>query len=157
MCLVVCCLLIVIISLLCLFFCLMIRRPPRTTPLYSSAASSVYKRQVSSWPPRLPSSTLDAHWPPLEAQYLGCTRLASTAGHISVDLRERGGGECVVCWCYYTSSARAIWLLPSAPPPSPSLPLAAHRLSSPEPHPKSQKCHLATTSSRHLTPSMSTL
>ena len=47
-------------------------------------------------------------------------------------------------WCYYTSSARAIWLLPSAPPPPPSLPLAAHRLSSPQPHPKIQKCHLAT-------------
>src|SRR5660398_298069 len=26
----------------------MIRRPPRSTPLYSSAASDVYKRQVSS-------------------------------------------------------------------------------------------------------------
>ena len=29
------------------FFFLMIRRPPRSTPLYSSAASDVYKRQVS--------------------------------------------------------------------------------------------------------------
>ena len=28
----------------------MIRRPPRSTPLYSSAASDVYKRQVSNHP-----------------------------------------------------------------------------------------------------------
>ena len=63
-------------------------------------------------------------------------------------------------WCVGAvkpPSARAIWLLPSAPPPSPALPLAAHRLSSPQPHPKIQKCHLTTTSSHHLSPCMSTV
>jgi hypothetical protein len=31
--------------------------PPHLTP----------RRSVGNWPPRPPSSTLDAHWPPLEA------------------------------------------------------------------------------------------
>src|SRR5450759_5947533 len=31
-----------------MFFFLMIRRPPRSTPCYSSAASDVYKRQISA-------------------------------------------------------------------------------------------------------------
>ena len=53
------------------------------------------------------------------------------------------------------SRVRALWLLPSAPPPSPSPPLDANQLSQPQPHPNMQKYPLATTSSQHLAPSMS--
>ena len=35
---------------------------------------------VGTWRPKLPSSSLDAHWPPLEAWYLNYTRIASHAG-----------------------------------------------------------------------------
>jgi hypothetical protein len=49
-------------------------------------------------------------------------------------------------------SARPLWLLPSAPPPSSSLPLDAHRPLQPQPYPKTQKYHLTTTSFHHLTP-----
>ena len=45
------------------------------------------------------------------------------------------------------SRVRPLWLLPSAPPPSPSPPLDAHQLSQPQPHPNMQKYPLATTSS----------
>jgi hypothetical protein len=55
--------------------------PPHLTP----------HRSVGNWPPRPPSSTLDAHWPPLEAQHLDCIRIASAVGEISVDPREIGG------------------------------------------------------------------
>ena len=37
---------------------------------------------------------------------------------------------------------RALWLMPSAPPPSPTPPLDAHQLPCPQPYPKIQKCHL---------------
>jgi hypothetical protein len=51
--------------------------------------------------------------------------------------------------------SRALWLLPSAPPPSPSPPLGAYQLSQPLPHPKIQKHHPTTTSICHLTHSVS--
>ena len=53
-----------------------------------------------------------------------------------------------------TQRPRALRLLPSAPPPSPSLPHDTYQLSHPGPHPKIQKCHLTTTSSHHPTHSM---
>jgi hypothetical protein len=53
------------------------------------------------------------------------------------------------------SRVRPLWLLPSAPPPSPSPPLDANQLSQPLPHPNMQKFPLVTTSSQHLAPSMS--
>ncbi len=37
------------------------------------------------------------------------------------------------------SRVRPLWLLPSAPPPSPSPPLDANQLSQPQPHPNMQK------------------
>ncbi len=36
-----------LLSIVFVFFFLMLRRPPRSTPLYSSAASDVYKGEVS--------------------------------------------------------------------------------------------------------------
>ena len=35
---------------------------------------------VGSWPPKLPRSAFDAHWPPLEARYLEYIRVASSGG-----------------------------------------------------------------------------
>jgi hypothetical protein len=53
---------------------------------------------VSSWPPKLPSSSPDAHWPPLEAWHLGYTRTASTCGVYPLTCEEEegegGGGSC---------------------------------------------------------------
>ena len=60
---------------------------------------------VGTWRPKLPSSSLDAHWPPLEAWYLehmpGHIRIASHAGVYPLTCEEAEGRECVVCWCYY--------------------------------------------------------
>jgi hypothetical protein len=53
------------------------------------------------------------------------------------------------------SRVRPLWLLPSAPPPSHSPPLDSNQLSKLQPHPNMQKYPLATTSSQHLAPSMS--
>jgi hypothetical protein len=35
---------------------------------------------VSSWPPKLPSSSPDAHWPPIRAWHLGYIRIALAGG-----------------------------------------------------------------------------
>jgi hypothetical protein len=86
-------------------------------------------QSVSSWPPRPPSSTLDAHWPPLEAQYLGYIRLTSTAVIYPLTCEKEGVGGCVMCSCCPLSSARphvaaaectaALSHAPSRRPPTP--------------------------------------
>ena len=50
------------------------------------------RQSVSSWRPKLPSSSLDAHCPPLEAWYLGCIRIASHAGVYPLTCEEAEGG-----------------------------------------------------------------
>ena len=113
------------------------------------------RQSASSWRPKLPCSSLDTHWPPLEAWYLGCIRIASQAGVYPLTCEEaEGGGACRVM-LRLRSRVRPLWLLLSAPPPSPSPPLDANQLSQPQPHPNMQKYPLATTSSQHLAPSMS--
>jgi len=108
-------------------------------------------QSVSSWPPRPPSSTLDAHWPPLEAQYLGYIRLTSTAVIYPLTCEKEGVGGCVMCSCCPLSSARphvaaaectaALSHAPSRRPPTPitaapsedpKMP-SRHRLFSPPP------------------------
>jgi hypothetical protein len=56
---------------------------------------------VSSWPPKLPSSSPDAHGSPLEAWTSRIHPHRIDMRCISVDLRGRGGRGCVMRWCYY--------------------------------------------------------
>jgi hypothetical protein len=51
---------------------------------------------VGTWPHKLFSSAPDAHWPPLEAWYLGCIRIASSDGVYPLTCEEEEGG-CVSC------------------------------------------------------------
>jgi hypothetical protein len=57
-------------------------------------------QSMSSWPPALPRSAPDAHWPPLEARYLRYIRLTSTAVMYPLTCEKKGVGGCVMCWCY---------------------------------------------------------
>ena len=59
------------------------------------------RQTASSWRPKLPSSSLDAHCPPLEAWYLGCIRIASHAGVYPLTCAEAEGGVSVVWCCDY--------------------------------------------------------
>jgi hypothetical protein len=89
------------------------------------------RQSVSSWRPKLPSSSLDAHWPPLEAWYLDCIRIASHTSVNPLTCEEaEGEGECRML-LLLRSRVRPLWLLPSAPPPSHSPPLDANQLSQP--------------------------
>jgi hypothetical protein len=49
------------------------------------------RQSVSSWRPKLPSSSLDAHWPPLEAWHLDCIHFASHAGVDPLTCEEAEG------------------------------------------------------------------
>jgi hypothetical protein len=64
---------------------------------------------VSSWPPELPRSAFDAHWPPLEAWHLACIRIAAT-GSIYPLTCEKGRAERGACVSaindFYLSRAR---------------------------------------------------
>ena len=51
---------------------------------------------ASSRPPRSPSSAPDAHWPLLEAWYLGSIRIASASGVYSLTCEEAEGAS---VWC----------------------------------------------------------
>ena len=51
---------------------------------------------VGSWPPKLPRSAFDAHWPPLEARYLGYIRIASSDGIYPLTC-TKADGESVSC------------------------------------------------------------
>jgi hypothetical protein len=83
---------------------------------------------VSSWPPELLSSSPDAHWPPLEARVSRIHLHLIDMRCISANPRGRGGRGCVChALVLLQPSTRPLWLLPSAPPPPPSLPLGAHR------------------------------
>jgi hypothetical protein len=55
---------------------------PATRPIngHIRATYLASRISVSSWRPKLPSSSLDANWSPLEAWYLDCIRVASHAG-----------------------------------------------------------------------------
>ena len=50
------------------------------------------RQTASSWRPKLSSSSLDAHCPPLEAWYLGCIRIASHAIVYPLTCEEAEGG-----------------------------------------------------------------
>jgi hypothetical protein len=62
----------------------------------------VSRQSVSRWRPKLPSSSLGAHCPPLEAWYLGCIRIAPHAGvyPLTCEGAEGEGVRCVMCCCY---------------------------------------------------------
>ena len=49
------------------------------------------RQTASSWRPKLPSSSLDAHWPLLEAWHLDCIRVASHAGVDPLTCEEAEG------------------------------------------------------------------
>jgi hypothetical protein len=46
---------------------------------------------VGSWPPKLPRSAFDAHWPPLDAWCLGHIRIASSDGLYPLTCEEEEG------------------------------------------------------------------
>ena len=51
---------------------------------------------VGSWPPKLPRSAFEAHWPPLEARHLGYIRIASSDGVYPLTC-TKADGESVSC------------------------------------------------------------
>ena len=46
---------------------------------------------VGSWPPKLPRSAFDAHWPPLDAWCLENIRIASSDGLYPLTCEEEEG------------------------------------------------------------------
>ena len=80
----------------------MIRRPPRSTPLYSSAASDVYKRQLSlslslslSLPLALSLSVARTHTPRRRHQPVRtCHRCSASMPVVPDGFGRRWGGEC---------------------------------------------------------------
>ena len=101
---------------------------------------------VGSWPPKLPRSAFEAHWPPLEVRYLGYIRIASSDGVYPLTCAKADGGS-VSCVSAINAAIAGAWLLPSAPSLSHSPPHDAYQLSHSQPHPKIQKKHLTITSS----------
>jgi len=101
---------------------------------------------VGSWPPKLPRSAFEAHWPPLETRYLGYIRIASYDGVYPLTCAKADGGS-VSCVSAINAAIAGAWLLPSAPLLSPSPPHDAYQLSHSQPHPNIPKKHLPITSS----------
>jgi hypothetical protein len=103
------------------------RPPPRHLPFLGEQLSP----KAGGCPA---SSTPDAPCPPpLGPWYLGYIPIASTSGVYSLTCEKAEGASSA--WCVGAVTVpcmRALWLLPSAPLPSPSLPLDAHRLSTPQ-------------------------
>ena len=113
------------------------------------------RQSASSWRPKLPSSSLDAHCPPLEAWYLGCIRIASNAGVYPLTCEEAEGGGVSCDAATTVESAATVAAAERTTALSFAPPLDANQLSQPQPHPNMQKYPLTTTSSQHLAPSMS--
>jgi hypothetical protein len=55
-----------------------------------------FRLSVSRWPPKLPSNSPDAHWPPLEVWHLRYIRIASAGGVHPLTCEEEGGRGCHV-------------------------------------------------------------
>ena len=78
---------------------------------------------VGSWPPKLPRSAFEAHWPPLETRYLGYIRIASYDGVYPLTCAKADGGSvsCVSAINAATAGAVAAAECPSALSVAPSL------------------------------------
>ena len=62
---------------------------------------------VGSWPPELPRSAFDAHWPPLEARHLGYIRIASSDGVYPLTC-TKADGESVSCVSAINAAIKAL-------------------------------------------------
>jgi len=89
-------------------------------------------QSVSSWPPALPRSAPDAHWPPLEARYLRYIRITSTAViHPLTCEKEEGRRAChalvlpLVECAPHVAAAECTTALSHAPSRRPPTPITA--------------------------------
>ena len=98
---------------------------------------------VGSWPPKLPRSAFEAHWPLLEARYLRYIRIASSDGLYPLTC-TKADGESVSCVSAINAAiagAVAAAECPIAPSFTPSRRLPTLTLAAPSKNPKKTSHH----------------